>query len=198
MGLLRWSCSAYFEQLNVDAEYLFAEPDGTFPNHHPDPTVPENLKDLVAKVKESNADMGIGFDGDADRLGVVNPAGDIIWGDKLMILYAREIIARRGNVPIVFDVKCSQSLAEEVAKAGGTPVMWKTGHSLVKQKMKELKSPLGGEMSGHIFFADEYYGYDDALYAAARTIRLMANSNQTIDEMLADITPYQASPEITF
>jgi phosphomannomutase/phosphoglucomutase len=185
-----------FEQLNVDAEYLFAEPDGTFPNHHPDPTVPENLKDLVAKVKESNADMGIGFDGDADRLGVVNPAGDIIWGDKLMILYAREIIARRGNVPIVFDVKCSQSLAEEVAKAGGTPVMWKTGHSLVKQKMKELQSPLGGEMSGHIFFADEYYGYDDALYAAARTIRLMANSNQTIDEMLADITPYQASPEI--
>ena len=185
-----------FDQLNVDSTYLFTEPDGLFPNHHPDPTIPENLKDLVKKVHEIDADIGISFDGDADRIGVVNAKGDIIWGDKLMILYSREVIKELGNVPIVFDVKCSQSLVEEIEKAGGTPVMWKTGHSLLKQKMKEIKSPLGGEMSGHIFFGDRYFGFDDAIYAAVRTVEILANSDKDIQGHLADVKDYVSTPEI--
>ena len=185
-----------FDRLNVDASYLFTEPDGLFPNHHPDPTIPENLKDLIQKVQVLDADIGIGFDGDADRIGVVNKAGEIIWGDKLMILYSREVVKNLGNVPIVFDVKCSQSLIEEIEKAGGTPVMWKTGHSLLKQKMKEIKSPLGGEMSGHIFFGDRYLGYDDAIYAAVRTVEIIAKSDKTIEEHLADVKDYVSTPEI--
>lgn len=185
-----------FDQLDVDVTYLFSKPDGNFPNHHPDPTVPENLATLIQTVKNQKADIGIGFDGDADRIGVIDKAGNIIWGDKLMILYSREVIKNLGNVPIVFDVKCSQALPEEIEKAGGTALMWKTGHSLLKQKMKEINSPLGGEMSGHIFFGDRYYGYDDAIYAALRTVELLSGSNKDIGQMFAEVNPYFSTPEI--
>lgn len=185
-----------FDQLDIDVTYLFSEPDGNFPNHHPDPTVPGNLTTLIETVKNQNADIGIGFDGDADRIGVIDKTGNIIWGDKLMILYSREVIKSLGNVPIVFDVKCSQALPEEIEKAGGTPLMWKTGHSLLKQKMKEINSPLGGEMSGHIFFGDRYYGYDDAIYAALRTVELLSDSNKDIGQMFSEVNRYFSTPEI--
>jgi phosphomannomutase/phosphoglucomutase len=173
--------------------HLYCEPDGTFPNHHPDPTLPASLADLIAKVKETGAELGVAFDGDADRLGVVDPQGNIIWGDHLLILYSREILATRPGAPIIFEVKCSQALVEEIQKAGGEPVMYRTGHSLIKEKMK---APLAGEMSGHLFFADEYYGYDDAVYAAARLLRYVAAKGQTIEEMLADVPHFYSTPEI--
>jgi phosphomannomutase len=176
--------------------YLYCQPDGTFPNHHPDPTLPASLADLIAKVKETGAELGLAFDGDADRLGVVDAQGRIIWGDHLLILYSREVLAKRPGAPIIFEVKCSQALEEEIRKAGGQPIMYRTGHSLIKEKMRETGAPLAGEMSGHLFFADEYYGYDDAVYAAARLLRYLAAKNQTIEEMLADVPHFYATPEI--
>ena len=186
-----------FRALGLDALGLFTEDDGTFPNHHPDPTVPENLEALIAAVRTEGAELGIAFDGDADRIGMVDGAGKIVWGDHLLILYARDVFARRGpGVPVIFDVKCSQALPDEITRAGGTPVMWKTGHSLIKDKMKELRAPLAGEMSGHMFFADGYYGYDDALYGAARLLRIVADSGRTVRELLADVPEFVSTPEI--
>jgi phosphomannomutase/phosphoglucomutase len=186
-----------FDRIGVDASYLFCESDGTFPNHHPDPTVVENLHDIIREVKARRADLGIAFDGDADRLGVVDGRGGIIWGDHLLILYARDVLARTGaGQPIIFDVKCSQALPQAIEAAGGKAVMWKTGHSLIKDRMKQLKAPLAGEMSGHMFFAEGFYGHDDALYGAARLLRIVAASGVSVDEMLSDVPVFVSTPEI--
>ena len=183
--------------LGVDAVGLFTESDGTFPNHHPDPTVPENLLDLIAAVTREGAELGLAFDGDADRIGLVDDQGRIIWGDHILILYARDVLERTGTgQPIIFDVKCSQALTDEITRAGGTPVMWKTGHSLIKDKMKEQRAPLAGEMSGHMFFSEGFYGHDDALYGAARLLRIVAASGRTVRELLADVPPFVSTPEI--
>jgi phosphomannomutase/phosphoglucomutase len=186
-----------FDRLGVDASYLFCESDGTFPNHHPDPTVVENLHDIIREVKARRADLGIAFDGDADRIGVVDGRGEIVWGDHILILYARDVLARTGTgQPIIFDVKCSQALPQAIEAAGGKPVMWKTGHSLIKDKMKQLNAPLAGEMSGHMFFAEGFYGHDDALYGAARLLRIVAASGQSMQEMLSDVPSFESTPEI--
>ena len=181
----------------MPARILFGESDGTFPNHHPDPTVPENLEDLIAAVREGRDDLGIAFDGDADRIGVVDEDGRIIWGDQLLIIYARDVLARTGKgQAIIFDVKCSQALAEEVEKAGGVPLMWKTGHSLIEEKMHETNAPIAGEMSGHMFFAEGWYGFDDALYGAARLLRIVADSGKSVKQMMADVPRFVSTPEI--
>jgi phosphomannomutase/phosphoglucomutase len=183
--------------IGLDAVGLFTESDGTFPNHHPDPTVPENLADLVEAVKREGAEVGLAFDGDADRIGMVDGEGRIVWGDHILILYARDVLARTGaGQPIIFDVKCSQALPDEIRKAGGVPVMWKTGHSLIKEKMKETAAPLAGEMSGHMFFTEGFYGHDDALYGAARLLRIVADSGRTVRELLADVPEFVSTPEI--
>ena len=186
-----------FSELCADVKCLYCESDGTFPNHHPDPTVVDNLQPLIAEVKRGQYDFGVAFDGDADRIGVVDADGGIIWGDYLLILYARDVLARTGKgQPIIFDVKCSQALADAVTEAGGTPVMWKTGHSLIKGKMKELGAPIAGEMSGHMFFAESFYGHDDALYGAARLMRIVSESGRSIGALLADVPRFVSTPEI--
>jgi phosphomannomutase/phosphoglucomutase len=189
-------CPELLRDLGADATGLYCEVDGTFPNHHPDPTVPAYLEDLIESVKEQGAELGMAYDGDCDRLGVVDEQGNIIWGDQLMILFSREVLEREPGATIIFEVKCSQALPEEIERAGGVPLMWKTGHSFIKQKMKEENAPLAGEMSGHLFFADEYFGYDDALYASLRLLRLLARSDRSISEMLADVPKYYSTPEI--
>jgi phosphomannomutase/phosphoglucomutase len=186
-----------FSRLGVDGTYIFCESDGTFPNHHPDPTVPENLEDIIAEVAKQQAELGIAFDGDADRIGVVDGHGNIIWGDHILILYARDVLARTGRgQPIIFDVKCSQALPDAIAAAGGKPIMWRTGHSLIKDKMKETKAPIAGEMSGHMFFAEGFYGHDDALYGGARLLRIIADAGKRVDELLADVPHFVSTPEI--
>ena len=186
-----------FSRLGVDATYLFCESDGTFPNHHPDPTVVENLEDIIAAVREEGADLGVAFDGDADRIGVVDSRGEIVWGDHVLILYARDVIARTGRgQSVIFDVKCSQALPHAITEAGGKPVMWKTGHSLIKEKMKELRAPIAGEMSGHMFFTEGFYGHDDALYGAARLLRIVADSGKGVADLLADVPKFVSTPEI--
>jgi phosphomannomutase/phosphoglucomutase len=183
--------------IGVQGSGVFCECDGTFPNHHPDPTVPANLEDLIAAVKRDGAELGIAFDGDADRIGLVDHNGTIVWGDHILILYARDVLERTGaGQRIIFDVKCSQALPHEIEKAGGKPVMWKTGHSLIKDKMKELRAPLAGEMSGHMFFGEGFYGHDDALYGAARLLRIVADSGRTVRELLADVPEFVSTPEI--
>ena len=189
--------SRIFDNLGIKSQYLFCESDGTFPNHHPDPTVPENLEDLIERVKSAGADLGIAFDGDADRIGVVDRNGDIIWGDQLLIIYARDVLRRLGpGQKIIFDVKCSQALPDAISKAGGEPIMWKTGHSLIKQKMKDVKAPIAGEMSGHMFFTEGFYGHDDALYAAARLLRIISETGKGVVELLADVPKFVSTPEI--
>jgi phosphomannomutase/phosphoglucomutase len=186
-----------FAALGLDAVGLFTESDGRFPNHHPDPTVPANLQDLIAAVRREGAEIGLAFDGDADRIGMVDGAGTIVWGDHILILYARDVLTRTGaGQPIIFDVKCSQALPDEISRAGGVPVMWKTGHSLIKDKMKELRAPIAGEMSGHMFFSEGFYGHDDALYGAARLLRIVADSGRTVRELLADVPVFVSTPEI--
>ena len=183
--------------LGIDAVGLYTESDGTFPNHHPDPTVPENLADLIDAVKREKAELGLAFDGDADRIGLVDDTGEIIWGDHILILYARDVLSRTGSgQPIIFDVKCSQALTDEITRAGGVPVMWKTGHSLIKDKMKEQGAPLAGEMSGHMFFSEGFYGHDDALYGAARLLRIIGSSPRTVRELLSDVPKFVSTPEI--
>ena len=189
--------SKLFERLGLHSTYLFCESDGTFPNHHPDPTVPENLEDIIRVVRERRADIGVAFDGDADRIGVVDGDGRIIWGDHVLILYARDVLRRTGRgQAIIFDVKCSQALPDAVRAAGGEPIMWKTGHSLIKEKMKETHAPIAGEMSGHMFFTEGFYGHDDALYGAARLLRIVADSGRSVAELLADVPAFVSTPEI--
>jgi len=195
-GLGGMFCPQLLRDLGADASGLYCEVDGTFPNHHPDPTVPAFLADLIAQVSWQGAELGMAYDGDADRLGVVDENGNIIWGDQLLILFSREVLARQPGATIIFEVKCSQALPDEIEKAGGKPLMWRTGHSFIKKKMKEENSPLAGEMSGHLFFADEYFGYDDAIYASLRLVRLLARSDKRIGEMLADVPKYYSTPEM--
>ena len=183
-----------FKSLNLELKELYCDADGTFPNHHPDPTVEENLKDLIGIMKLGNHDIGIAFDGDADRIGVVDETGDIIWADQLMALFLPEVI-QNGDT-ILFDVKCSQALEDMIIKFGGKPVMWKTGHSLIKQKMNELGCKLGGEMSGHIFFADDYYGYDDAIYVAARIVQTLSRTDKKLSELKEELPKYYSTPEM--
>ncbi len=180
----------------LDPEILFEEPDGSFPNHHPDPTVEKNLVDLAKKVVETGAVCGIGFDGDADRIGVVDHTGKMIYGDELMTLFARAVLLEKKGSPIVGDVKCSDRLYHDIEKHGGKPVMWKTGHSLIKEKVKTEKAPFGGEMSGHVFFADRNYGYDDAPYAGLRLCEILANTGKNIQQLLEGLPPAFNTPEI--
>ncbi len=180
----------------IDVTCLFCESDGTFPNHHPDPTVDENLRDLIDHVVETDDSFGVALDGDADRLGAVTEDGTIVRGDHLLLLYALDVLRETPGKPIVFDVKCSQALPELITEAGGVPEMWKTGHSLIKERMRATGSPVAGEMSGHIFFADRYFGFDDAIYAAARLAELVANSEHRLSELAARIPTYPSTPEL--
>jgi phosphomannomutase/phosphoglucomutase len=182
--------------LGCEVEELYCEIDGHFPNHFPDPTIPKNLEDLIDRVKKLRADVGIGYDGDADRIGVVDDHGNIIWGDQLMILFSREILNEKKGATFIAEVKCSQNLFNDVEKHGGKVLMWKTGHSLIKEKMKEEKAVLGGEMSGHIFFADRYFGYDDAIYASCRLIELLSKTDKKLSRLLDDVPKTQITPEI--
>jgi phosphomannomutase/phosphoglucomutase len=186
------------KNLNADATEMYFEMDGRFPNHHPDPTVPENLAALIAKVKETGADLGIAFDGDTDRIGAVDEQGTVVYGDQLMIIYGREILTRKPGATFIGEVKCSQTMYDDLKRRGGNPVMWKTGHSLIKAKMKESHAELAGEMSGHMFFADRYFGFDDALYAACRLMEIVAASGQPLSYQLADLPKTFTTPEIRF
>lgn len=188
----------FIRRLGCDVDAIFAEPDGRFPNHLPDPTVPDLMRSLMARVRETGADLGIGFDGDADRVGAVDEQGGLLYGDQLLALYAGDVLSRRPGEPIVFEVKCSQGLVEYVQERGGKPVMWKAGHSLIKAKMRETLAPLGGEMSGHMFFADEFPGYDDALYGAGRLLRILAAGTTPLSAMVAALpqAKYVSTPEL--
>lgn len=183
-----------FKRLGVELTELFCTVDGRFPNHHPDPTEVENLEDLIAVVKKGSYDFGVAYDGDGDRLGVVDEQGKIIFADTLMALFLEEV-ARPGEA-IIFDVKCSQALEEEIARRGAVPLMWKTGHSLIKEKMREQQVAFAGEMSGHLFFGDEYFGYDDAIYASLRLARLVSHHRQPLSALIADIPTYHSTPEM--
>ncbi|HUI82505.1 MAG TPA: phosphomannomutase/phosphoglucomutase [Bryobacteraceae bacterium] len=185
-------------KLNAEATEMFFEMDGRFPNHHPDPTVVSNLEPLIAKVGEVRADLGIAFDGDTDRIGAVDDAGNVIYGDQLMIIYGREILTRKPGATFIGEVKCSQLMYDDLAARGGNPIMWKTGHSLIKAKMKETHAELAGEMSGHMFFADRYYGFDDALYAACRLMEIVAASGHPLSAQLSDLPKTVTTPEIRF
>ena len=184
-----------FELMGHTVIPLFAELDGSFPNHLPDPTVPALVVDLQRKVAETGADLGIGFDGDADRIGAVTASGRIVWGDQLLALFARDVLTRVPGAPIIFDVKCSQALAEDITAHGGQPLMWKTGHSLIKKKLAETGAPVAGEMSGHMFFSEGFFGFDDALFAAGRLLRYVASTGKTLDELVAGMNQYHATPE---
>lgn len=185
-----------FERLNCDVTELFFEMDGRFPNHHPDPTVPANLQHLKDAVRAKGADLGLAFDGDSDRIGAVDEAGDVIYGDLLLLIYGREILTRKPGATFIGEVKCSQVLYDELKRLGGNPIMYKTGHSLIKAKMKAEHAELAGEMSGHMFFADRYFGYDDALYAACRLIEIVAMSGQPLSAQLAGLPKMVSTPEI--
>ncbi|MEP7213387.1 MAG: phosphomannomutase/phosphoglucomutase [Acidobacteriota bacterium] len=185
-----------YKELGVDLIELFTEPDSAFPNHHPDPTVTENLQDLIAAVREHKADIGIAFDGDGDRVGIVDENGRIIWGDELMVLLSRSILEKRPGSTIIAEVKCSQTLFDDIEKHGGVPIMWKAGHSLIKAKMKETHAALAGEMSGHIFFADRFYGFDDATYAGARVLEILSKTDSPLSEMLSDLPRTFSTPEL--
>jgi phosphomannomutase/phosphoglucomutase len=175
---------------------LFCDMDGHFPNHHPDPTVPKNLDALVRRVRETGARVGIAYDGDADRLGAVDANGEIVWGDRLMILFSRAVLRDHPGAAILGEVKCSQTLYDDIAKHGGRPVMWKTGHSLIKTKMKETHALLAGEMSGHLFFADRYFGFDDAIYGSLRLLEILSKDGRTMSEMLSDVPVTFTTPEL--
>jgi phosphomannomutase/phosphoglucomutase len=184
------------ESLGCRVTGLYCDLDGRFPNHHPDPTVVENLDDLIKAVKTHKADVGIGYDGDADRIGAVDEQGNILWGDRLMVVYSRDILAQKPGGTIISEVKASQCLYDDVTKRGGRPIMWKTGHSLIKAKMKEEKAVLAGEMSGHMFFADRYFGYDDAVYASCRLIEILAKAKKPLSSLTADLPQSAVTPEI--
>ena len=185
-----------FRKLGIEFVGLYLESDSNFPNHLPDPVIPENLKDLIEIVKKYNLDCGFGFDGDGDRLGVVDEKGNILWGDQLLIVYSREVLKERKGVKIIFDVKCSRALEEEIEKMGGIPLMWKTGHSLIENKLHEEKAPIAGELSGHLYFADEYFGYDDAIYSSLRLLRIMDKEGKKLSEFFTDVKKYYSTPEI--
>lgn len=185
-----------FRRMGCDVHELFCEMDGRFPNHHPDPSQTENLQDLIRVVRETGADIGLAFDGDADRLGVVTTTGDVIWPDRQLMVFAKEILERQPGAKIIYDVKCTSHLAGVIKEAGGVPMMWKTGHSLVKAKLAETGAALAGEMSGHIFFKDRWYGFDDAVYSAARMLEILAKTAGNSDALFADIPDSVNTPEL--
>lgn len=185
-----------FEKLGMYVECLYCEPDGNFPHHLPDPTVEKYMEDLMNRVRMKGADVGIGYDGDGDRIGVVDEKGKIIWGDRLLGIFSSGLLKRRPGAKIIFDVKCSQGLIEFIRSRGGIPLMWKTGHSLIKAKMKEEDAFLAGEMSGHMFFADNYYGYDDAIYASARLLEIVSQASVPLSSLAAEVPYYYSTPEI--
>ncbi len=182
--------------LGVDPVFINLEPDGFFPAHLPDPTVPKYMKDLTGVVAEMHADIGIGYDGDGDRIGAIDEKGNIVYGDKLLAIFAREIIKKNPGAKIVFEVKCSQGIIEYIKSIGGSPLMWKTGHSLIKAKMKQEGALLAGEMSGHMFFADDYYGYDDAIFASVRLLKILSEAGKPLSELVNEIPYYFSTPEI--
>jgi len=184
------------EKLNIDPVELFFEMDGRFPNHHPDPTVPENLRDLAKAVRKEKAELGIAFDGDADRIGALDENGNVIYGDMLLLIFGREILSRKPGATFIGEVKCSQVMYDKLAELGGNPIMYKTGHSLIKAKMKQAHAELAGEMSGHMFFADRYYGFDDALYAACRLLEIVAKSGKPLSAQLEGVPKTVSTPEL--
>lgn len=184
-----------FRRLKVGATELYCDVDGSFPNHHPDPTVLENVRDLIDTVRNGDYDVGIAYDGDGDRVGVVDDTGHVVWADYLMTIFLDEVIQNPGD-EVIFDVKCSQALEQAIREKGGTPIMWKTGHSLIKQKMKDSTARFAGEMSGHIFFADDYYGYDDAIYASVRVLQTLSRTDRKLSELLAELPHFESTPEM--
>lgn len=195
-GVTGMMAPALFKALGCDVHEIFCEVDGTFPNHHADPSQPENLDDLIKAVKETKADIGLAFDGDGDRLGIVTSQGSIIWPDRLLMLFAQALLTEEPNAHIIYDVKCSSHLADQIKSNGGQPLMWKTGHSLIKAKMIEMKAALAGEMSGHFFFKHRWYGFDDALYAGARLLEILANSTDDSEAIFAAIPNSVNTPEL--
>jgi phosphomannomutase/phosphoglucomutase len=187
---------AAMRAVGLAPQAMYCDMDGRFPNHHPDPSETKNLTELIDRVRSQNLELGLAYDGDADRLGVIDERGQIIWGDKLMILFSREILRRHPGAAILGEVKCSQTLYDDIARHGGRPIVWKTGHSLIKKKMKEEHALLAGEMSGHLFFADRYFGYDDAIYASMRILEIAAQAKQPLSQLLADVPATHATPEI--
>ena len=185
-----------FDRLGCSPVELYMKPDGNYPNHHPDPTIVENLEDLKAAVLDSGLELGIGFDGDSDRIGVIDDTGEIIWGDRLLAIFARDVLAANPGATVIFEVKCSQGLEEDILDHGGRPIMWKTGHSLIKKKMRDESALLAGEMSGHLFFADRYFGFDDAIYAACRLLEIVSGLSKTLSDLLGDLPHYESTPEI--
>jgi len=185
-----------FKRLGCQTTELFCVTDGNFPNHHPDPSQPKNLVDLINEIKKGGYDVGLAFDGDGDRLGVISPDGHVIWPDRQMVLYARDVLSRHPGAEIIYDVKCSRTLDSEIRKAGGKPTMWKTGHSLIKAKLKETGALLAGEMSGHIFFKERWYGFDDGLYAAARLLELLSRDLRPTQEIFAALPNTVNTPEL--
>ena len=185
-----------FRRMGAEVVDIFCEPDGRFPHHHPDPTLPEAMEALAAKVRETGAELGIGYDGDADRIGVIDDERQILWGDRLLVLFARDILPGRPGAAVISEVKASKVLYDEVERLGGRPVMWRTGHSLIKKKIKEEKAPLAGEMSGHIFFGDRWFGFDDAIYASARLLEILSRSKTKLSAALADLPKTHVTPEI--
>ena len=183
-------------RLGCEVTDIYCEPDGHFPNHFPDPTIPDNLRDLIAMVAGKKADAGIAYDGDADRLGIVTDNGSILWGDELLLLFSRFILKENPGAAIIGEVKCSQKLYDDIAAHGGRPIMWKAGHSLIKGKMKEEHALLAGEMSGHLFFADRYYGYDDAIYASLRLLEILSQTGWSLSDLLGDVPKTYSTPEI--
>ncbi|MDD5111101.1 MAG: phosphomannomutase/phosphoglucomutase [Candidatus Altiarchaeota archaeon] len=185
-----------FRALGCEVVELYSEPDGNFPNHHPDPTVDDNMKDLINAVQKEKADFGIGFDGDVDRAGFIDDKGRILRGDQALILFAREILKKHKKAKIIYEVKCSQAVEEEILKDGGIPILYRTGHSFIKKKLKEEHALLAGEMSGHFYFADGYYGFDDAIYAAAKMAELLSNTRKKLSELVDEMPQYYSTPEI--
>ncbi|MFL5321539.1 MAG: phosphomannomutase/phosphoglucomutase, partial [Myxococcaceae bacterium] len=185
-----------FQSMGFDVVPLFCEMDANFPNHHPDPTVLENLQDLIKAVKKEKAEVGIAYDGDSDRIGVIDDQGNVLWGDQLMILFSRYVLKEAPGAAIVGEVKCSYTLYDDIKAKGGRPIMWKAGHSLIKAKMKEEHAELAGEMSGHIFFKHRYFGFDDAVYSTARLLEILTHEKKKISELLSDVPKTFSSPEI--
>lgn len=185
-----------FESLGAKVTKLFCLVDGRFPNHHPDPSNPENLEDLIKEVIDTGADLGVAFDGDGDRLGLVDNNGNVIWADRQMILYSRDVLSRKPGAKIIFDVKCSSLLPKDISEHGGEPIMSRTGHSFIKNKLKETDAELGGEMSGHIFFKDRWYGFDDAIYTGARLLEIISKTDKTCAEIFAELPDSVSTPEI--
>ena len=185
-----------YRRLGCEVISLFEEMDGTFPNHHPDPTVKENIEILIRKVIDEKADVGIGFDGDSDRIGAVDENGNIVWGDQLLMIFARAVLKEHPGATVISEVKSSKNLYDDVRDHGGNPIMWKTGHSLIKEKMREENALLGGEMSGHMFFADKYFGFDDAIYAGGRLLEILSQTDKPLSELLSDVPPVYNTPEI--